>query len=145
MNLRDLLFRFMGRIGARDYLAGFGLNVLGFWFLNTFNSMQLWLVKQYVWPILWLCHLVLGYSVLCLAAKRLRDIGLSVWLLVAPIFIACASILLPTMFSEMVDTQAGTTFFQFVWIGSMLASWALVAFFLWLGLSSRTREALSDS
>lgn len=137
MNLRDLLFRFSGQIDARDYLAGVGANSLGFLFLSTFNSLQLWALKQMVWPALVICALVLLYSIISLVAKRLRYMGLSLWLLFVPILLGVASVVLPMWFGRAVDTPGPG--FMPIWIASFVASWVQIAFFLWLGVTSRVR------
>ena len=120
-----------GRIGQKDYWIGFGI-------LFAANLVLSWLPLIGV-----LISLAAAYAGICLASKRLHDMGKSGWLAAIPygVFIA-ATVLTAVSFIGMMGAAtydngmgmlAGAGFMGLLWTAAFVLN---VGFVIWLGVTA---------
>ena len=128
---KPLFLEANGRIGQKDYWIGFGI-------LFAANLVLSWL------PLIGtVISLFLAYAGICLASKRLHDMGRSGWLAAIPYGVLLAAIVLSAVsfigmigaasYDSGMGMMAGAGFMGLLWTLVFVVN---VAFVIWLGVTA---------
>ena len=124
-----------GRIGQKDYWIGFGI-------LFAANMLLSWL------PLIgFLISLAATYAGICLASKRLHDMGKSGWLAAIPYGVFIAAIVLSAVsfigmmgaatYDNGMGMMAGAGFMGLLWTAAVVLN---IGFVIWLGVTAGQPE-----